>query len=69
MTNTHQETGAQKVKNKKKKNGSRDSDDRLRDLPHWLEEITDTLEDTATSVPAHVDQDTDSERSTKVGSQ
>ena len=53
----------------KKKNGSRDSDDRLRDLPDWLEEFTDNLEDTGTPVPAHVSQDSDSERPTKVGSQ
>ena len=29
-----------------KRNGNRDSDDRLRDLPEWLEEFTDDVEDT-----------------------
>ena len=60
VTNSHQETGAdhpQKPKNKKKKrDDSRDSDDRLRDLREWLEEFTDNLEDS------------DSERPTKVAS-
>ena len=36
-----------KTQNKnKKKDDSRDSDERLRDLPEWLEELTDNLEDT-----------------------
>ena len=50
-----------------KRNGSRDADDRLRDLPEWLEEFTDNLEDTETPVPAHVSQDSESERPTKRG--
>ena len=33
---------------KKKMDDSRDSDDRLRDLPEWLEGFTDNLEDTGT---------------------
>ena len=42
------------------------SDDRLRDLPEWLEEFTDNLEDTQVHAPAHISQDSDSERPTKV---
>ena len=38
----------------------------MRDLPEWLEEFTDNLEDAETPVPAHVSQDSDSERPTKV---
>ena len=49
-----------------KKDDNRDSDGRLRDLPEWLEEFTDNLEDTEMSVPAHMSQDSDSERPTNV---
>ena len=57
-----------KTQNKNnKRDGSRDSDDRLRDLPEWLEEFTDNPEDTEVHAPAHISQDSDSERSTKVG--
>ena len=67
VTHTHQETGGQKYKKQnKEKNGSRDSDDRMRDPPEWLEEFADNLEDTETPVPGHVSQDSDSERPTKV---
>ena len=45
VTNTHQETGVQKYKQNEKRNDSRDSDHRLRDLPEWLEEFTDYPED------------------------
>ena len=45
---------------------NRDSDDRLRDLPEWLEEFADYLEDTEVQAPAHMSQDSDSERPTKV---
>ena len=48
---------------------SKDSHDRLRDLPEWLEEFTDNLEDTELPAPAHISQDSDSERPTKVVSQ
>ena len=47
---------------------NRDAEERLRDLPEWLEEFTDNLEDTETPVPAHVSQDSDSERPAKVAS-
>ena len=52
----------------KKKNGNRDSDDRLQDLPEWLEEFADNQEDKEMPVPAHVSRDSDSERPTKVTS-
>ena len=72
VTDQLQETGAdhtQKTQNKnKKRDGNRDSDDRLRDLPEWLEEFTDNLEDTVVPALAHVSQDSDSERPTKVAS-
>ena len=41
-------------------------DDRLRDLPERLEDVTDNLEDTEVHARAHSSQDTDSERPTKV---
>ena len=47
---------------------NRDSDDRQRDLPKWLKEFTDNLEDTGMPVPAHISRDSDSERPTKVTS-
>ena len=37
-------------------------------LPEWLEEFTDNLEDTEMGGPAHICQDSDSERLTKVAS-
>ena len=69
LDNTPAETGAipQKTQNKKSRgDDSRDSDDRLRNLPEWLEEFTDSLEDTEMPAPAHISQDSDSERPTKV---
>ena len=36
----------------RKRDGNRDSDDRLRDLPEWLEEFADNLEDTEVHAPA-----------------
>ena len=54
-----------KFKNKKT-DGNRDSDDLFRDLPEWLEEFTDNLEDTELHAPAHISQDSYSERPTKV---
>ena len=52
--------GAENQKQNNKKDDSRDADDRLRDLPEWLGECTET------PVPAHVSLDSDSERPTKV---
>ena len=52
--------------NNKKRNGSRDADDRFRDLPEWLEELKDDLEDTEMPAPARSSQDSDSELPTKV---
>ena len=49
----------------KKREDNRDSDDRLRDLPERLEEFTKNLEDTQVHAPAHISQDSDSERPTK----
>ena len=42
--------------------------DRLRDLPEWLEEFTDNLEDTEVPALANTSHDSDSELSTKVAS-
>ena len=50
----------------KNSNGNQDSDDRLRDLLEWLGEFTDNLEGTEVSAPAHISQDSNSERTTKV---
>ena len=70
MTGQFQETGAdhsQKTQNQnKKRDGSRDSDDRLRDLPECLEEFTGNLEDSEVSAPSHISQDSHSERPTRV---
>ena len=52
----------------KKKDSNRDSNDRLRDLPEWLEEFTDSLQDTELPSPAHISHDSDSERPTSVAS-
>ena len=49
-----------KTQNKNKKR------DGNRDLPEWLEEFTDNLEDTEVHAPAHISEDSDSERLTKV---
>ena len=38
----------------------------MRDLPEWLQEFTDNLEDTEVPALAHTSQDSDSERPTKV---
>ena len=57
-----------KTQNKiKKRDDSRDADDRLQDDLEWLEEFTENLEDTEVLAPAHISQDSDSERPTKVG--
>ena len=50
----------------KKRDDSRDADDRLRDLPEWLEEFTDNLEHAELLASKHSAQDSDSERFTKV---
>ena len=52
-------------KNKKESNNQA-TGDRLRDLPGWLQEFTDNIEDTETPVLADVPQDSESERSAKV---
>ena len=49
-----------------KRDGSRDADDRLRDLPESLEEFTDHLEDAEVHALAHISQGSDSERLAKV---
>ena len=59
-----------KTQNKnKKRDGNRDSDDRLRDLPEWLEEFADNLQDTEVHAPAHISEDSDSEGFTKAVSE
>ena len=47
---------------------SKDSNDRLRDRPEWLEEFTGYLEDAELLAPAHISHDSDSERLSKVAS-
>ena len=53
-------------KKKRKMDDIRDADDLLRDFPEWLEGFTDNLEDTEVHAPAHISQDSDSRRRTKV---
>ena len=50
----------------KTRDDKRNSKDLLADLPEWLEEFTDNLEDTEVPAPAHSSHDSDSERATKV---
>ena len=47
---------------------SENSNDHLRDLPEWLEEFAENLEDTEMPAPAHISRDSDLERPTKVAS-
>ena len=54
------------TRNNKKRDGSRDADDRLRDLLEWLEDFTDNTGDAELPASAHISQDSDSERPTKV---
>ena len=66
-TDTRTDVNSTKSKNKnKKQNDKKASGNRLRDLPPWLEEFTENLEEVETHVPAHDSQNSDSERSTKV---
>ena len=44
---------SKKPQHNKKRDESRDSSDRLQDLPEWLEEFTDNLEDTELLATAH----------------
>ena len=53
-------------KQNKKRYDRKKLDDPLADLPEWLEEFTDNLEDTEVHASAHISQDSDSERLTKV---
>ena len=56
-----------KTQNKnQKRDDNRDSDDRLGDLPEWLEEFADNLEDTEVPAPGHISHYSDSERPTEV---
>ena len=50
----------------KERDDNQDSDNRLRDLPEWLEESTDNLEDTEVHAPAHISHDSDSEHPTRM---
>ena len=55
-----------KKKNKqKKRDNNQASGNRLLDLLEWWEEFTENLDDTQAPAPAHVSQDSDSERPTK----
>ena len=69
LTLKHRETEAilPKSKTKIKKGGNNQAKRlRLRDLPEWLPEFTDNLEDAEVPAPAHMSHDSDSERPTKV---
>ena len=66
LTRPAQERGQMQQKKKRKMDDIRDADDLLRDFPEWLEGFTDNLEDTEVHAPAHISQDSDSERPTKV---
>ena len=56
-----------KIQNKHKMKGNNQATrSRLRDLPEWLKDFTDNLEDTEVPGLANTSQDSDSERPTKV---
>ena len=55
-----------KTQNKKKGDDQGAAGDRLRDLPEWLEDFTENLEDTEMPAPANISHDSDSERPMKV---
>ena len=61
VTNRRREIEAiiQKAGNK---NDKQAEESRLRDLPEWLEEITDKFEDTQVPALANTSQDSDSDR-------
>ena len=66
MTIRHKETAAdhsQTPKKNQKRDNNRASDDRLRDLPDWLEEITVPTE---MSAPAHNSRESDLEHPVEV---
>ena len=54
-------------KKEKKKDNIQATRSRLRDLPEWLEEFTDNLEDAEVPALANTSEDSDSERPAKVG--
>ena len=51
---------------KKRRDNNQASEERLRDLPEWLVEFTENLEDAQVPAPAHASHDSDSERPFKV---
>ena len=56
-----------KIKNKNEKMGNNQATrSRLRDLPVWLQEFTEKLEDTDVPAPANTSHDSDSEHLAKV---
>ena len=64
VTMEHQETGAiPETQNNKKRDNDGASGNRLRDLPEWLEEFTENLEDTEVVAPAHISHSSDSFKS------
>ena len=52
--------------NNEKRDDRKKPDDPLADLPEWLEEFTDVLEDTELHASEHSSRNSDSERPTKV---
>ena len=69
MTKSHQETGATHPKLKTKIKRGITIEPRTtvcETFPEWLEEVTDSLEDTEVLAPAHMSHDSDSERPTQV---
>ena len=69
VTKSHQETGATHPKLKTKIKRGITIEPRTtvcETFPEWLEEVTDSLEDTEVLAPAHMSHDSDSERPTQV---
>ena len=57
VTIRHQETSPKSQNKIQKRDNNRAAEDRLRDLPEWLEECTENLQDTEVPAPAHLSHD------------
>ena len=69
MTTWHPETGATAQKPTtqiKKRDDRKNSDGSLADLPEWLEEFTENLEESELPADAYTSHDSDLERPTKL---
>ena len=66
MLGRSDETSSGKLGQESWENDKKDKNDPVVDMPFGLEDFTDNLIPTEVPAPAHISQDSDSERSTKV---